>query len=269
MAVQVGNPPIGGAQLPNTVSGTGTTAKTFGPQVNLPGSTRIDGQQVIVRIGGNISAGVSSTAVLTLYANYPTLANGAPQYPFANITNAVANTTGGANIALYNANNNFVIGQYVNVTNVASSLNGLVGPLIVANSTAFAGQVAGANVANAAAITLTNTAGATIAAQPLYTGAASPALNVSGVAPFMAEIRLLGDVGSGVVMAYGTDQVVNINVTNNGPNVLQLATSTGLCNPVPGVNFKNEPPLYLTVAETFGSSNANNTATLKCFFIET
>lgn len=265
MAVQVTNAP----GLPNTVSGTGTTAKTFGPQLNMPGSLRLDGQQSVIRIAGNISAGVSSTAVLTLYANYPTLSNGSPQYPFANITNAVGNTSGGANIALYNANNNFVIGQYVNVTNVSSSLNGLVGPLIVANSTAFAGQVAGANVGNAAAITLTNTAGATGQyPQPLYTGVASPALNVSGVVPFMAEIRLCGDQQSGVLTAYGTDQVVNINTGNNGPNILQAVVSTGLVNPVAGVNFKNEPPVYLTVAETFGSSNASNTATLKCFFLE-
>lgn len=251
--------------LPNTVSGTGTTAKTFAAQLNMPGSSRTDGQQAIVRVGGNLSAGVSSTAQITVYANYP-----AGQYPFSNITNAVANTTGGANIALYNANNNFVLGQYVNVTNVSSGLNGLVGPLLVANSTAFAGQVAGANVANAAAITLTNSAGATVAAQPLYTGVASAALNVGGTAPFMAEIRCFGisAANANILTAFGTDQVLNINITNNGPNFLQALTSTGLINPVPGVNFKNEPPVYFTVAETFGSSNAANTATLTEFYLE-
>src|ERR1043165_5959207 len=128
-----------GTPVPNTVTGAATTAQTFASQLNAPGSSRLDGQEFIVRASGNINAGVSSTAKLTVYANYPS-----GQYPFANITNAVGNTSGGANIALYNANNNFVLGHYVNVTSVNSSLNGLVGPLIVANSTAFAGQVAGA-----------------------------------------------------------------------------------------------------------------------------
>lgn len=254
--------------LPNTVSGTGTTAKIFSSVVNLPGSGRTDGRQFFVRGGGDIVPGVSSTGQLTVYANYPTLPNGQLQYPVGTIVNAVSNTTGGANIALYNCNNNFVLGQYVNVTNVQSSLNGLVGPLIVANSTAFAGQVAGANVANVAAISLTNSAFASVLGQPLYTGVATPALNVSGTAPFMFELRCFGDTASNVLTAFGTDQTLNINITNNGPNFYQAVTSTGLINPVPGVNFKNEPPVYFTAALTFGSSNASNTATLKNFFVE-
>jgi len=252
-----------GTPLPNTITGSATTAQSFSSQLNLPGSSRLSGQPFTIRAAGNITPNTSSTTQLTVYANYP-----AGQYPFANITNAVGNTTGGANVALYNANNNFVLGQYVNVTSVSSGLNGLVGPLIVANATAFAGQVAGANVANAAAITLTNAAGAAVPGQPFYTGVASPALNVLGVQPFMAEIRCIGDSTANVMTAFGTDQVININITNNGPNFFQAVTSTGLINPVPGVNFKAEPPLYFTVAETFGSGSAGNTATLKAFYLE-
>lgn len=250
-----------GTPIPSTVTGTGTTAQTFASQLQAPGSSRIDGTPITVRAAGSISAGVSSTSQFTLFANYP-----AGQYPVANITNAVGNTTGGANIALFNANNNFVLGQYVTVAGV-TSLNGTVGPLVAANSTAFAGQINGANVANVAAAS--PAAGlATIAAQPLYTGVASPALNVGGTVPFFAEIRCIGDSVSKVLTAFGTDQVVNLNVTNNGPNFYQAITSTGLINPVPGVNFKAEPPVYFTVAETFGSSNAANTATLKSFYLE-
>lgn len=264
MAIQVTN--SGG--LPNTVSGTGTTQKLFGPQINVPGSSRLDGAQFIVRASGNVTTGTPSAVLLSLVATYPTLASGAAQYPVANITNAVGNTTGGANVALYNANNNFVLGQFVNVTSVASALNGLVGPLIVANSTAFAGQVAGANVANTAAITLTNSAAATIQPINLYNGVAAVSILASNTVPFMAELRCMGDSGSGTVVCYGTDQIANVNLATAGPNVLNIYSGTGVCTPVPGVNFKNEPPLILQISETFGSSNANNTATLKSFFLE-
>lgn len=263
--IQVTN---GGVGVPNTVTGTGTSQKLFGPVVNVPGSSRLDGQPITVVAAGNINAGVSSTTLVSLVASYPTLASGAPQYPFANITNAVGNTTGGANIALYNGTNNFVIGQFVNVTNVQSSLNGLVGPLIVANSTAFAGQVAGANVGNVAALTLTNAAGATIQPINIYNGAASVALNVGATVPWVMQVRLIGDQQSGIMVAYGTDSVVNLNTGNNGPNIYFAGQSTGTCTPVPGVNFRAEPCLLLQVSETFGSSIAANTAWLKSFYLE-
>jgi hypothetical protein len=249
-----------GGSTPATVSGTGTAPKTFAPQLNMPGSLREDGQPLTIRASGNIVAGVSSTAQFTIFANYPS-----GQYPVANVTNAVGNTTGGGNVALYNANNNFVLGQYVTVANVAS-LNGLVGPLIVANSTAFAGQINSANVANVAAANVVGTA--TIAPQPMYNGVASPALNVGQVVPWMAEVRCIGVQAANLVTAYGTDQIVNFNVTNNGPNIWQAVTSTGLINPVAGVNMKAEPPLYFTSAWTFGSSNANNSAVMQCFYLE-
>lgn len=249
-----------GGSVPNTVSGTGTLPKIYGPQLPIPGSLREDGQPMTIRASGNIVAGVSSTAQFTVFANYP-----AGQYPVANVTNAVGNTTGGGNVALYNANNNFVLGQYVTVANVAS-LNGLVGPLIVANSTAFAGQINSANVGNVAAANVVGTA--TIAPQTMYNGVASPALNVGQTVPWMAEIRIVGSAASNIVTAFGTDQVVNFNTGNNGPNIYQAITSTGLVNPVAGVNMKAEPPLYFTAAHTFGSSNANNSGTLTCFYLE-
>lgn len=266
-----------GTPLPNTAAGANpatygfTNSNKFQTTVNAPGSLRLDGAECIVRASGNISAGVSSTAQFMLYANYPTLPNGALQYPVANITNAVGNTTGGANVALYNAANNFVIGQYVTVAGTANALNGVVGPLLVANSTAFAGLVNTANVGNVAAANYTGTA--TLLPQPLYQGVASPALNVSGIAPFMAEVRIVGDQQSGILVAYGTDQVVNYNAVSGGVgaaqvNLIQAVTSTGQCFPVPGVNFKNEPPFSLSAGFIWGSSNAANTATLKAFYIE-
>ena len=249
-----------GGSVPNTVSGTGGLPKLFSPQLNMPGSLREDGQPMTIRAAGNIVAGVSSTAQLTVFANYPS-----GQYPVANVTNAVANTTGGANIALFNSNNNFVLGQYVTVANVAS-LNGLVGPLIVANSTAFAGQINSANVANVAAANAVGTA--TVGGQPMYNGVASAALNVGQVVPWMLEVRCVADFQSNILTAFGTDQMVNFNTGNNGPNLYQAITSTGLVNPVTGLNMKLEPPVYFTQAVTFGSSNANNQATIKCFYLE-
>lgn len=259
VADTIGQGAVGGS-VPNTVSGTGTAPKTFGPQLPMPGSLREDGQPMTIRASGNIVAGVSSTAQLTVFANYPS-----GQYPVANVTNAVGNTTGGGNVALYNVNNNFVLGQYVTVANVAS-LNGLVGPLIVANSTAFAGQVNSANVGNVAAANVVGTA--TIAPQPMYNGVASAALNVGQIVPWMTEIRIIGSAASNIITAFGTDQTVNFNTGNNGPNIFQAITSTGLVNPVTGVNMRSEPPIFFTVAETFGSSNANNSATMTCFYLE-
>ena len=255
----VGSANPGGA-VPNLVSGTGTLPKVFGPQLNMPGSLREDGQPFTVWAAGNITAGVSSTAQLQVYANYPS-----GQYPVANVTNAVGNTTGGANVALYNCNNNFVLGQYVTVANVAS-LNGLVGPLIVANSTAFAGQINSANVGNVAAANVVGTA--TIAGQPVYNGVATPALNVGQVVPWYIDLRMAGDFQSNMIVAYGRDITSNFNTGNNGPNLYQTVTSTGLCIPVTGVNFKAEPPVYFTAAVTYGSSNANNAAWLKSFYLE-
>ena len=249
-----------GGPTPNVVSGTGTLPKLFGPQLNMPGSLREDGQPMIVRAAGNIVAGVSSTAQLQVYANYPS-----GQYPVANITNAVGNTTGAGNVALFNANNNFVLGQYVTVANVAS-LNGLVGPLIVANSTAFAGQINSANVANVAAANVVGTA--TIAPQPMYNGVATPALNVGQIVPWMAEIKCTADFQSNILIAYGQDVTVNYNVGNVTQNFLQTVTSTGLCLPVPGINMKAEPPVYFTAGVLFNSSSASNSSWLKAFYLE-
>jgi len=272
--------------LPNTVSGANPTgailsagingaalpAKLYQATINAPGSLRMDGSQTIVRASGNISAGVSSTTQLALYVSYPTLSSGAAQYPAANITAANTYNTGGTGIALFNANNSFVVGQYVSVQSVNAQYNGIIGPLSWANSTAFGGFINGAAATNASTGATVNTSAngyATIIPQPLYVGAASPALNVSGVSVFLTEIRLLGDQGSGILTAYGTDQVVNINVNSaSNVNLYQASTSTGTVQPVPGINFKNEPPFLLQVAHVFTTSNAGNTATLKSFYLE-
>lgn len=233
----------------------------------MPGSSRLNGQPFVVRVGGVVTPNIGTSATLTVYANYPS-----GQYPVANITNAVGNTTGGANIALYNANNNFVVGQYVTVANVSSALDGTVGPLVVANSTAFAGQVGGANVGNAAAITLTNTAAATIAPQPFFvqTGPAltNTANAAGGPAPFTHEIRGLVDQTSGLMVCYGIGTWVNTNTPNNGPNVLPVTSTAGVGWGVPGVNTKLEPPVTFTAAITFNTGSLANAATLESFYLE-
>lgn len=285
--------------LPNTVSGVsavfpalqigtnGLTAglqpvKLFSPILNTPGSLRMDGSEAIVRASGNITGGVSTNTQLSLYLNYPTLSTGAPQYPTATVTAGVTVNSASTNgPALFNANNNFVLGQYVSV-NMSPNLQfqGIVGPLTVANSTAFAGLINGANVVNASGgltVNTATTATATMIPQPLYTGLNTVSnLNVGQTTPFMAEIRLMGDQGSNLVFAYGVDGVVNYTVVTAGTGLaaapdsavwsVQQNTGTGLC--VPGINFKNEPPFTLQIGETFGVSNASNAATLKSFYLE-
>src|ERR1700733_3931751 len=180
-----------GAPLPNTVSGTnpvtylpGTNQVTAGPQpvklfstlINAPGSVRLDGDLTRVIIGGNITGGVSTNAQLSLYLNYPTLSSGSPQYPNANITAANTYNTAGTGFALFNANNNFVIGQYVSLNNMVNLQYGngsIVGPLSVANSTAFGGFINGAAVVNASGGATVNVVAAGYAVmlpQPLYCG---------------------------------------------------------------------------------------------------
>ncbi|MCU1305181.1 MAG: hypothetical protein JWQ87_5465 [Candidatus Sulfotelmatobacter sp.] len=277
-----------GSPIPATVSGTNPTTyvpggaagsgapqptKLFSALINAPGSLRMDGSQAIVRASGNISAGVSTNTQFSLYVNYPTLVTGALQYPAANITAANTFNTAGTGIALFNANNNFVLGQYVSVTNVNAQYNAIIGPLSLANATAFGGFINGAAAVNASGGATVNTSAAgfaTMLPQPLYSGAnVSGVINVGGIGLFSGEVRLLGDQGSGLLTAYGTDNVVNVNlVSASNVNVYQSFTSTGVITPVPGVNFKNEPPFTLSIGETFGASNAGNTATLKSFYLE-
>ncbi len=288
-----------GSPLPNSVSGVsatwpsllpGTNGLTAGPQpaklfsaiVNTPGSLRMDGSETIVRASGNITGGVSTNTQLSLYLNYPTLSTGALQYPTANITAAVSVNSASTNgPALFNCNNNFVVGQYVSVNMQPNTqFYGIVGPLTVANSTAFAGLINGANIVNAsggATVNTSTTGLATMLPQPLYTGLNTiSVINVGQVSPFMAEVRLCGDAGSNVVFAYGVDGMVNYSLVTAGTGlaaspdsavwVVQQNVGTGLA--VPGINFKNEPPFTVQVAETFGSSNAANAATLKSFYVE-
>jgi hypothetical protein len=288
-----------GSPLPNTVSGVSATwpsmqastnGLTAGPQavklfssiINAPGSLRMDGSEAIVRAAGNITGGVATNTQFCLYLNYPTLATGAAQYPLANITAAVTINSAQTNgPALFNANNNFVVGQYVSVNMQPNTqFYGIVGPLTVANSTAFAGLINGANVVNAstgATVNTSTTGYATMLPQPLYIGLNTVAnLNVGQTCPWMAEVRIQGDAGSNVVFAYGIDGVVNYNLVAAGTAaqsvndtavwVVQQNVGSGLA--VPGINFRNEPPFTLQVGEIFSASNANNAATLKSFFLE-
>ena len=288
-----------GAPLPNTVTGTnaawpsmqaGANGVSSGPQgvklysalINAPGSLRMDGSEAIVRASGNITGGVATNAQLYLYLNYPVLSTGAQQYPTANITAAIVVNTALTNgPALFNANNNFVVGQYVSVNMQPNTqFYGIVGPLTVANSTAFAGLINGANVVNAsggATVNTSTTGVAIMMPQPLYQGLNTVAnLNVGQTCPWMAEVRIMGDAGSNVVFAYGVDGMVNYNLVAagsgaQGPNnqavwVVQQNVGNGLA--VPGINFKNEPPFTLQAGHNFSASNAANAGTLKSFFLE-
>lgn len=287
-----------GSSLPNTVSGTATVwpamqvttnGITSGPQpvklfssiINVPGSLRLDGQEAIIRAAGNITGGAAGNTQLCLYLNYPLLASGSPQYPTATVTAATTINSAGTNgPALFNANNNFVVGQYVSVNMQPNTqFYGIVGPLTVANSTAFAGLINGANVTNASGGSTVNTGSgtATMIPQPLYLGLNTVAnLNVGQTVPFMSEVRIMGDQGSNVVFAYGVDGVVNYNLVGAGsaaqaatnPAVFVVQQNVGNGLAVPGINFKNEPPFTLQVGENFASSNASNAATLKAFFLE-
>lgn len=260
-----------GTPIPATISGTGTTFKLFTTQVNLPGSSRLSGQDSIFRWSGSMNAGVNTNVQCLIFANYPA----------TQVTNSLSNITSASmvnNVATYNVNNNFVVGQYVTVANIANAnLSGYVGPLISANNTAITANIVNgtvlaiANIANAA-----QTANVQLAAQPLYVGAVSPTQLLNTNLPFDGEIRLSGDQASAVLFASGSDRTINLNTTGLQVNIstptglfngTQSAASTGL-NGVPQVNFKQEPPVYLTVAYTFGSSNANNAMTLESAFLE-
>lgn len=252
--------------LPATVTGSGTAAQTFTPQLLAPGSSRLDGQQFQVRFGGTLIPNTASTAKVTVFANYPNLANGAAQYPLASITSAIMTN----NVATYNGANNFVPGQYVTVANIANAnLSGSVGPILTANANAFtASNIGGATLAIANIANAAQTATAVIAPLPVYTANVSPTLTTKVAIPFQGELTLQGDSKSGIILAFGTDKTVNVNASANGTPALVPNVSTGTVVPVPGVNFANEPPVFFTIAETFGSSDAGNSAVLKNFFLE-
>lgn len=257
-----------GASSPATVGGTGTTPQLYGGAttavaLSIPGSNRYNGQEMHVRLAGSVFPGVASNVKLTVYANYPSYPNGAAQYPTVSVTSASMTN----NVALYNvAAHTFVVGQFVTVTPVANTdIQGTVGPITAVNATSFsAANINGATLAEANIANAAQTATAAIAPIPLYNAVASPTLTVNVNAPFGAAMTLLGDSSSGVLTIIGgTDVTVNANGTALVPN-----TSTGTVSPVPGVNFQLEPVINLTVAHTFGASNANNAGRLRMFTLE-
>lgn len=251
---------------PATIGGTGTTTQLYGGsstpvRIAIPGSNRAAGTQFDVRAGGSVFPGVASNVKLQLQLVYPSYSNGAAQYPTANITSASMTN----NVALYNGTNNFVIGQYVQVANIANTdIQGTVGPLLTANANAFTAAningvaLAEANIANAA-----QTATAAIAPVPLYNANVSPTLTVNVNAPWCVALRVFGDSTSNVVSVTGSDWTVNANGTALVPNL-----STGTAQPAPGVNFQLEPAFYLQVGHAFGTSNANNAGKMQTFVLE-
>lgn len=277
-----------GAPLPNTVSGTnpttylpGTNGITAGPQpvklfstlINVPGSSRLDGDVSRVLLAGNITGGVSTNTQLSLYFNYPTLSTGAPQYPNANITAANCYNTAGTGFALFNSNNNFVIGQYVQLNGMVNTqFAGICGPLSVANSTAFGGFLNGAAVVNASGGATVNTVAAgyaSILPFPLYVGQnVGTVINVGQTGAFMGDIRLSGDIGSNVLFSWGVDGVTNYNASSSAFSGFVVGQNIGNNFAVPGINYKNEPIGTLQCGITFGASNASNTAVLKSFYLE-
>ena len=274
--------------IPNTASGTNPTTylaggtngncsvmpvKLFSSTINAPGTLRMDGSQAEVRASGNITAGVSTNTQFYLYVNYPTLSTGTLQYPAANITAVNVWNTAGTGYAVFNANNNFVVGQYVSVSNVNAQFNAIIGPLTLANATAFGGFINGVAAVNASTGATVNTSAAgfaTMLPQPLYCGPNATAINVGQVSVFGGDFTLIGDQGSGILTCLAArDSIVNVNlVSASNINCYQPVVSTGAVLPVPGVNFKNEPPFTVQVGLVFGSSNAGNTATLKSFYLE-
>lgn len=254
------------AGSPAIINSTGTTVQLYDGQnvnatpaaalVNVPGSNRLDGAQWELRASGEVFPGVASNIQLMVYANYP-----AGQWANANITSASM----ASNVALYNANNNYVVGMFVTVANIVNtSLNGTVGPLTAANNTSFsAANVNGATLAIANIANAAQVATGVITSVPLYTSAVSPTLAVNTNIPFMVDIRCAGGQRSNIVTCTGTDQTVNNNGTALVPN-----SSTGTVLPVPGVNFALEPCLYLTIGHTWGASNANNQGFLKSMYLE-
>lgn len=245
-----------GSPLPSTIKGTGTTVQTYGAALNAQGSNRLNGQEFIVRASGSVLPGVASNVQLQIFASYP-----AGQYPNANITSASMTN----NVATFNGTNSYLVGQFTTVSNIANtSLNGVVGPLISANATAF--TAANVNYATLAIANISNTAQtatAAIAPSLVYSANVSPTLTVNVAIPFMAELKCVGDTSSQILTAVGSDQTVNANGTSLNPN-----SSTGTVVPIPGVNFAAEPPLQFTVGHIWGSSNANNAGTLRSFYLE-
>jgi hypothetical protein len=241
---------------PATIKGTGTAAQVYPVFLNIPGSNRINGQTAVVRIGGSVFPNTASNVKLQVSVNYP-----AGQYAAASITSAsMAN-----NVALYNGTNNFVVGQYVTVANIANAnLNGTVGPITVANATAFsAANVNGATLAIANIANAAQTASAAIGAVPLYTSNVSPTLTINVNAPFKCVLDVCVDSLSGILNASGSDQTANANGT-----AILSNSSTGTVTPVPGINVALEPAYFLTVSHTFGTSDANNAGTVRQFLYE-
>lgn len=241
---------------PTVIKGTGTAAQLYPVTLNIPGSNRVNGQTSVVRIAGSVFPNVASNVRLIVSVGYP-----AGQYSAASIASASMTN----NVALYNGNNNFVVGQYVTVANIANTnLNGSVGPLTTANATAFSSAnvngatLAIANIANAA-----QTATGVVATTPIYTSNISPTLTVNVNAPFKCVLDLCVDSLSGVLVCSGSDQTANANGT-----AIVANTSSGVITPVPGINVALEPAYYLTVSHTFGTSDANNAGTLRQFLFE-
>lgn len=256
-----------GPSVPVVIGGTGTTPQVYGGTsavtVSIPGSNRFNGQELHVRLAGSVFPGVASNVKLTVYANYPSFSNGAPQYPNVSVTSASMTN----NVALYNvAAHNYLVGQYVNVTPIANTdIQGTVGPLTAVNATSFsAANINGVALAEANIANAIQTGTASIAPVPLYNAVASPTLTVNVNAPFAAVLTLYGDSSSGVISVMGgTDTTVNANGTAFVPNV-----STGTVTPVPGCNFQIEPVLNISVAHSFGTSNANNAGRLRQMSLE-
>lgn len=257
-----------GTPIPATISGTGILPKLFSTQLNMPGSSRLDGQSFILRWTGNLNVAANMNVQAFVFANYPS------GQTIANITSASMTN----NVATYNATNTYVVGEYVTVANIANAnLSGTVGPLISANATAFTANIingavlAIANIANAA-----QTANAVLTATPLYVGVVSPTLLLNTILPFQGEIRCFGDNSSGVITCTGNDSTTNLAAAGFAPNTQTptaafngtLAPASNGLGTIAQVNFKTEPPVFFTIGYAFGANSANNVATLKTFFLE-
>lgn len=236
-----------GLNAPVSVSGLGTTAKSFGSTINMQGSNRLNGRQFKIKGSGSATTAGSYTVKVGLLAAYP-----AGQFPAVNCTSTSLTN----NVATYNVANSFTAGQYVTVAGSATAALNLstATAIATANSTAITISITNANVANAAD---TN---CQISIAPFPVFSSNTATVATTTAPFAFEVNLCGDTTSNLVQ--GTFQTeINGGVTDG---IQALASNASIAQ----VNFASEPPLIFTPTVTFGTTNANNSAKLYQFVLE-
>jgi hypothetical protein len=122
---------------------------------------------------------------------------------------------------------------------------------VSANSTSFTVSITHADIASE------NETGATATVQPvaIVVGTASSALAAGSYSFLIQFIAEGGNTAGQLTIAQVVDAINS--VSDGSPTIVSLPLGT--------VNFALEPMLNLQVGVTFGTSNANNSATLGAF----